>query len=200
MANTDAAFGLRPVRRLDNAPMTGQIITCYTLASDATILGVGDPVIAHADGGLAATGYDEPNQGGTYPYVTRAAAGNRIWGVVVSVEPNRDNLSSLTRAASTAQQVKVMVADSMTIFEIQEASGGTGVAANIGLNADIVVTGDASTSTGYSQVELSTTQNVATAQCRILGVANRPDNVAGEHIVWEVKINESALADSSAGL
>lgn len=194
MANADAAFGFRPVRRLDGAAHNGAVIRCATASGDATTLGVGDPVVAAAAGGVTYDDYGQPNQGATYPLVTRAAATAKVWGVVVSVEPNRDDLTSKIRAASSEQQVMVQMADTATIFEIQEASGGSGAIANIGLNADFVVTGAASASTGYSGVELSATQATGTAQCRILGFANRPDNVAGEHVVWEVKFNESAIA------
>jgi hypothetical protein len=86
------------------------------------------------------------------------------------------------------------------IFEIQEVTGGTGPAASIGLNADLATIADANTTTGYSTVELSSTHATGTATFRIVGISNRPDNVAGEHVIYEVTINESAWADAIAGI
>ena len=45
MANTDAPFGLRPVRHLNGSSWNGQTIRCFIHASYAYALFVGDPVM-----------------------------------------------------------------------------------------------------------------------------------------------------------
>lgn len=179
MANTDAAFGLRPVRS-GRSPSMGSVTRYHVPASDATALFVGDPVIlagsADSDG---------------VPTVTRAtaAAAGRITGVVVGVVPS-PSLETQYRPASTAAYVLVCD-DPNQVYEIQEdADGGALAAADVGLNADLIA-GSGSTVTGRSGFELdsSTKATTATLQLRILGFAQRADNEIGANAKVLVRIN-----------
>ncbi|WP_299477008.1 hypothetical protein [uncultured Paracoccus sp.] len=184
MANADTPFGLRPVRHRNGAPYNGAATRYYVPASDSTALFIGDPVIfaGSADANGVAS-------------VTRASAagGAYMLGPVVAVEPvTADSLPY--RAASTERYVWV-ADDPDLVFEIQEDSvGGALAAADIGLNADIVIAAG-STATGRSGVELDTSTKATTntLQLRILGLVQRPDNEVGANAKVLVTINLHSL-------
>lgn len=180
MANADTPFGLRPVRHRNGAPYNGAVTRYYVPASDSTALFIGDPVIVAGGGDAAGV-----------PTVTRATAagGAYITGVVVAVEP--ETADSLTyRAASTARYV--LVADDPDLmFEIQEdAVGGALAAADLGLNADIIIAAG-NTLTGRSGVELDTSTKATTntLQLRIHSFVQRADNEIGANAKVLVTIN-----------
>lgn len=190
MANTDNAFGLKPVQHRNGAPYNGAFRLYST--DDATAIYIGDPVIL--------SGTSQTVNGKIYSDVNQAATGDVITGVVIGVQPvTQDSLRY--RAASTIRLV--MVADDPDLlFEIQEVSGGTALAANdIGLNANFVV-GSGSTVTGLSGVELNNSgeNTTNTLDVHIVGIAQRDDNAIGEHCKWLVTINRHQFANQIAGI
>ena len=192
MANANIKFGLKPVRTLNGSPYNGGGNIYAVESSDGTAIGLGDPVK------LAGTG--QIVNGNSYTDVIRAATGDVMIGVVVSVLPDtRDSL--IYRAASTTRLV--MVADDPNlIFEIQEVSGGTAFTLNdTGLNADFVVTAGVDTNTGLSGVELNnaTEATTNTLDLKIVGLVNRPDNAIGANAKWLVRINRHLYANQVAG-
>lgn len=191
MANVDTPFGLRPVRFLSGQPYNGAGNVYSTASGDATAIYVGDPV--------KLSGTSQVINGVTYADVDQAATGDIMVGVVVAVLPEtRDSL--VYRAASTAR--RVVVADNPgLVFEIQEVSGGTPLAAaDIGLNANIVVAAGSSV-TGQSGVELNngTEASTNTLDVQIVGLVNREDNAVGEHAKWLVRINRHQFSNQVAG-
>lgn len=185
MANVDRVNGLRPVKHLDGSPYNGAANLYYVPSSDGTAIFVGDAVksagSADADGVAS---------------VAQAAAGDAIRGVVVGVKPVTDE-STIYREASTERYVFVADAPDL-VFEVQEDStGGALAATSVGLNADLVVaSGD--TAAGTSGMELdSSTAGTATAQLRILGFAQRPDNEIGDNAKVLVTINEHELKSTT---
>lgn len=191
MANTDSPFGLRPIKKLDGSPNVGGVMAFSTASDDGTAIFIGDPV--------KLSGTSSTVNGSVYTDVDQAATGDVIVGVVVSVEPaTRDSLTY--RAASTTRVVYVCTDPDM-LYEIQEVSGGTALAAaDIGLNANFVV-GSGDTATGYSGVELNnaTEAGTNTLDLQIVGLADRPDNAVGEHAKWIVRINRHQFANQVAG-
>lgn len=183
MANADVVKGARPVYH-----PSGRIPTRrYAIpASDGTAVFIGDFV---KSGGSA-----DANGVAT---VIQAAAGNTLRGVVVGFEPDHSNLALLYRTASTLRYCYV-ADDPDTVFEIQEdAVGGDLAVADVGENADIVVAAG-NTTFGTSGMELDTSTHVTTtAQLRILGFVQRPDNEVGTNAKVLVKINEHELASTS---
>jgi len=119
-----------------------------------------------------------------------AAAGNRFLGVFqgCSYVDAQGNVvySKQWPASQVATDIKAMVIDDpMVSYIVQEASGGTGPAADVGTLADHVATaGD--TATGMSRMELSSTHSTAEAGFRILGIAAEPSNAAGENVNYIV--------------
>ena len=192
MANTDTPFGLKPVRYLSGAPYNGAANIYSTAAGDATAIYIGDPVII--------SGTAQTIDGAIYQDVDQAATGDVIVGVVVGVLPDtRDSL--IYRAAST-QRLLVVCDDPNVVFEIQEVSGGTPLAANdMGMNANFVVAAGSATS-GRSGVELNnaTEATTNTLDLQICGFVNRPDNEIGEHAKWLVRINRHQFANQVAGI
>lgn len=192
MANVDIPKGLTPVSKLDGSPYSASVRIFSTASGDATAIFVGDPV--------KLSGTSSTVDGLEYIDVDQAATGDVIAGVVVGfVADTRDSL--VYRAASTTRLVLVETGID-TLYEIQEVSGGTPLAAaDMGLNANFVV-GSGSTVTGYSGVELNnaTEATTNTLDLQIIGKSPRADNEIGEHCKWLVRINRSQWANQIAGI
>lgn len=190
MPNVDRVNGLVPVKMITGAPWNGQLSTYVVDAADGTALFIGDAVKQVNTGSDSAgeTVYGMDTEG--LMHVVQAAAGDALLGVVVGFSPLQSDLMVKHRVASTARLVYV-VDDPNVVFEIQEVSGGTPLAAaDVGLNANIVV-GSGSATTGLSGMELNNASEntTATLQLKILGMSPKPDNTIGEHCKWLVKIN-----------
>jgi hypothetical protein len=174
--------------------MTGGIETFSVPASDATALYVGDPVVK--------AGSADANGVATVTQAAAAGAGTSlISGIVVGFGPAADGTVPKYRAASTAATVLVCTDPSM-MFEVQEdAVGGALAAADVGLNADIIVAAGSST-TGRSGVQLdtSTKATTATLPLKIMGFVQRPDNAIGANAKVLVKINTHSDANAVAGV
>lgn len=189
MANSNFVFGLRPVGSLISTGLM-KPRRYFVPASDATAIFVGDAVKS-AGSADASTGL---------PTVAQAAAGDTIRGVVVGVDQvdgvaiASTVLSRVHRPASTAMYL-IVCDDPNAIFEVQEdAVGGTIALVDAGENADIVV-GSGNATTGLSGMQLdSSTHTTGSAQLRILGWVQRPDNeVAVANAKLLVTINEHEL-------
>jgi hypothetical protein len=102
MANTNAPFGMRPIRYLDGRPYTGAV-TAYFATGATGIIRPGDPVV---ESGTANTAQVISSAGtfppGTLPTCTLAADGDGdpITGVCVAVAAS-DRDSTVYRADST---------------------------------------------------------------------------------------------------
>lgn len=198
MANVDRPRGLIPVKMITGAPWNGQVSTYMVDDGNGTAIFIGDLVkqVSTGSGAAGETVYGRDVEG--LMHVVQAAAGDAVIGVVVGFSPDPDNLTRYHRAASTDRLVYV-VDDPNVVFEIQEVSGGTALtAADVGLNANVVV-GTGSSTTGWSAMELDNASEATTAtlQLKILGLSPRPDNAIGEHAKWLVKINNHQLAAST---
>ena len=192
MANTDNAFGLKPVQHRNGAPYNGACRIYSTATGDGTAIYIGDPVIL--------SGTSQTINGQIYSDVDQAATGDVITGVVVGVVAVTQD--SLRYRAANTQRLLMVADDPGLLFEIQEVSGGTALTANdAGLNANIVV-GSGSTSTALSGVELNnaTEAGTNTLDVHIVGPVQREDNAIGEHCKWLVTINRHQFANQVAGI
>ena len=167
MANSDAAFGFRPINR-DGSPYNGATLRCAFAAADTTAAFIGDAVVL--DGSGTTDGY---------PGVSQAATTELVFGVVTGFEANPDDLSAQYRKASTLRYCQVALNRPGTYFEIQEdgADDALPVAA-IGLNANFVVAAG-STAYGNSGMELNaaTEATTSTLDLQIVGLVDRADNL-----------------------
>lgn len=187
MANSDRATGLQPVRMLDGTPFSGSVDMFYVPASLGTAVFVGDPVrlAGSADSAGVAS-------------VTLCNATDTITGAVVGFA-DAASLVLGYGAASTARYVLVAHGQDV-LFEIQEDSdGGALTAAEIGLNAQIVVAAG-NTSTRLSGVELDSSSAAVTAThgLRIRGLAQRPDNAIGTNAKILVSLNDTTETPGTA--
>lgn len=192
MANANAPRGFVPTKALNNGPYNAGVRTYSVPASDATAIGIGDPVK------LSGTG--QTINGQVYTDVIRAASGDRVVGIVVGVVFDPTNLSSLYRAAST-QRLLLVNDDPNALFEVQEGTGGTPLTANdVGLNINFAA-GSLSTVTGYSgfTIDNSTEATTNTLDCKIIALVQREDNAIGDSAKWLVRLNKHQYVDQVAG-
>lgn len=194
MANANRPKGFVPVSYLNGAPWNGQARMYSIAASYGTALYIGDPVIssgtANSDG---------------VPGIAIGAGTGALRGVIVGLGKyeglmaNPSNLDITYRPASDpAAWYAMVVDDPNVIFEIQEESNGTALAAaDVGLN-QISVSGSGNGYVSGWQVRSATgaTPNTtATLQLRLLGLARYPagTNVFGAYAKWLVQINVHEL-------
>ncbi len=191
MANKDAAFGLVPIGNLMGAPYNGATIKCVFASTDSTATFVGDPVQMNGTG-IAGT------DGGTYPGVKVGVRNANFFGVVISFDPDPDNLTLQYRAASTERRCTVVPALPGQLFIVQ-ADEDIEVD-DIGQFFDFTVSGGevlqaGSTVTGMSGVELdSSAVGSSEANAVLLGVYNAPDNdLTTNNPIVIIRLNESSL-------
>lgn len=191
MANTNVAFGLKPVREAGSGPHSGGVNQYFHASGDATALYIGDPVIKSGSA----------DSSGAYPSVIRATAAGAITGVVVGFVPDGVTNTAGYGAASTAYYVLV-ADDPDQLFEIQEDSvGGALAAADIGLNADfIVAAGNAYSKRSGVMLDTSTKATTAGLPLKIVGLTPRPGNDLGATAKVLVKINLHTEAHGAAGV
>lgn len=179
MANTDSAFGFRPVNR-SGSPYSGATIRGVFAAGDSTATFIGDAVK------LAGTAIEG------YPTLAQCAAGDPVYGVVTGFEANPDGLGDQYRKASTQRFCQVVPVDD-TYFEVQgDGVAGALAITSVGLNANFIV-GSGSTAYGVSAMELDSSSAAVTnsLDLQIAGIIDREDNEAGvanQNIV--VKFND----------
>lgn len=191
MANENIAFGLKPVRMADGSPYNGAVDLFYMPSSVATAVYQGDPV--KLGGSADSAGVAS---------VALCAAGDTITGAVVGfADPT--SMAAGYGAASTARYLLVAHGQDL-LFEIQEDGvGGAIAAADIGLNASIVVAaGSSYTKRSGVMLDTSTKATTATLELRIVGLAQRPDNALSANAKVLVTLNNTTETPgtASAGL
>lgn len=211
MANTVAAFGMRPVRYRNGVAWTGAATAYYIPSTDGTALYIGDPVTYAGSTTHGNANYIEHIGGGfnvgSLATVTIATVGtgNRILGPVVGVYAI-DQTSKIYREASTERIV--MVADDYNlVFQIQaESSAALAPATSTnGLNA-VLRAGTGSTTTGLSGWTMdagvvTAPASSASYQLTILKVSNISNNDGTlASAIWDVVINLHNLAPGVAGI
>lgn len=193
MANPNAPFGLRPVRYASGAPYNGACNSYFATGASGAIF-IGDPVIIAGSSNTSAFG---GVQAGVLATVTAAADGTNdpITGVCVGVQMvTRD--STIYRENSTDRIIQV-ADDPDLIFQVQQDAGGPIAATDVGLFANLKV-GTGSTVTGLSAWVIdgsATPASTAGFQLLLRGLAPLPGNAIGDYAIWEVMINNHALAN-----
>jgi hypothetical protein len=198
MANVDRPNGFKPVGTINGSPWTGFIRAYEADASSGSIF-VGDLVIMEDDG-----------------FVAPATAGaTALLGVCVGALEHMPvkvgGITSKFMAATSptgrshhltgSAGVVLVTVGPHVIYEAQEDDGGTALTvAAIGSNADILATAG-STTTGLSAMEIDrstiTDGSPGTAQLKIIGLVDRPDNALGDWARWLVTLNENHITDAT---
>jgi hypothetical protein len=192
MANTNAPFGMRPVRYVDGRPYNGAIEEYF--ATGATgVIRPGDPVV---ESGTTNTAEIQGRAPGTMQTCTIAlpGSGDPITGVCVAVVPvTRDSL--IYREDSTDRIIQVARGHDL-IFEVQADAGGTALAAvDIGLFA-VLAAGTTTTLRSDWTLDTSVAPTTTAAfQLKLMGFSKKPKNGdIGAYAVVEVLINNHTLA------
>ena len=187
MANQNAAFGLRPLSKL-GSNVNSEGVTEYKIASGASgNIFSGDPVK------MANTGT-----------ILVAAAGDQLLGVFRGCKFTNSSGEIIFSAhwpngTVTSDAVAFVVDDPNALFEVESAATGSVVQTVVGNNADIVYA-SGSTTDGQSGVTISGTTAATSAQLRIVGISNDPENNTlgtgsqSANVNLIVKINEHFYA------
>ena len=195
MANANRPSGFSPVGYLNGAPWNGKARLYSIAAAYGTALYIGDPVIS------SGTADTNGIQGIAIGATTGALRGVIVGlGKYPGLMANPSNLDITYRPASDPAVWYAMVADDPNIiFEVQEESNGTQLAATeVGLNT----ISKSGTGNGYVSGWMlpsytgATPNTTATLQLRLLGLAYKPagTNVFGAYAKWHVQINVHELA------
>ena len=183
MANANRPSGFTPVQYLNGSAWNGQA-RCYSIAASYGVeLAIGDPVISS---GTA----DTNGVAG----IALAAATGAVRGVIVGLGKseggmfNPSNLDTTKRPASDpAVWYAMVVDDPNVIFEIQEESNGTALAATeVGLNTvPLLAAADQQLAFLLARLDV--------LELRLLGLSRKPDNAFGAYAKWLVKFNVHEL-------
>jgi hypothetical protein len=167
MANQDAAFGLRPVKRIGATPFTGGQNRYRIAANYGTSIFQGD-MVAQVTGG----GVEIHADGGTVPIVgvfngckyTDPTSGEQVFS---NFYPASTNASDI---------IAFIIDDPMAVFEIQ-ANAAFPIADLLG-NFDIVYTSAGSTKSGISGAELDVATGATTAglPLKVIDISEDPEN------------------------
>ena len=196
MPNANRPTGFVPVQYLNGAAWSGQARIYSIAASYGTELAIGDPVIS--SGTADANGV---------PGIALAAAAGAVRGVIVGlgksegVMANPSNLDTTKRPASDpAVWYALVVDDPNVIFEIQEESNGTALAATeIGMNTIPVLAAAGTYMSGWQlrSATSATPATTATLQLRLLGLSRKPGNGFGAYAKHLVKFNVHELGSGT---
>jgi hypothetical protein len=167
MANQDAAFGLRPVKRIGGTPFTGGQSRYRIAANYGTSIFQGD-MVAQVTGG----GVEIHADGGTVPIVG-------VFNGCMFTDPTsgEQTFSAFYPASTNASDIIAFIIDDpMAIFEIQ-ANAAFPIADLLG-NFDIVYTTAGSTASGISGAELDVATGATTAglPLKVIDISEDPEN------------------------
>lgn len=190
MPNTSRISGFRPVKHITGAPYNGQANLYYVASAGDEIL-VGD--VVKLGGSADANGVATADLCG---------ATDVPIGIVVSILPNKfDPDGKMTNGSlildiPAATQIAasgagyILVADATDIVMEAEASNGTPVVTDVGLNISHANgTRTAATVTSPAFLDFGTEATTSTLNFQILGLVRRPDNEMGASAKLHVMFN-----------
>jgi len=192
MANANRPAGFTPVQYLNGAAWNGQARIYSIAASYGTALYIGDPCISSSTSDV--NGIPGIAIGGTTGALRGVIVG---LGRYPNLLANPSNLDITYRpAGDTNVWYAAVVDDPNVLFEIQEESNGTQLAATeVGLNT----IGKSGTGNGYVSGWMlpsapgATPNTTATLQLRLFGLAQKTGNAFGAYAKWLVQINVHEL-------
>ena len=198
MANANRPRGFSPVRYLNGSPWNGAMNIYYHSTANASAVYKGS--LVETDVGLASPSTDPL---GTYQCIIPCAddAPNVLgvawaFGTTPNVLTQVNNLGAVDYCPASTGMYIAIIDDPNVIFLVQD-NGTTLTAGQIGLNFDTSSNAAGSSATGRSSGVLDqATLTAASAQCRIMRLAPRPDNTLGANADWEVLINEHVYKDA----
>ncbi len=199
MANVNAPFGLRPVKKLNSGVNSAGVNAYYVPSTYGTALFIGDVVVKT---GTANTAAFQGMDAGTLPEINKitAGTGNACTGVIVGFGVSTDQ-SKAYNPASTERIVYVLD-DVGTEFEVMDDGSGALAAVDVGTNFNLIITTAGSTTSGLSGTMLNATSTATTAtlQLTLLRLAPIPGNSLGVNAVWRVRLNNHTESVNTAGI
>ena len=181
MANQDAAFGLKPLGKIGQAA-DNNAATEYEVAASASAFSQNDMMLALAAGtvGIAAN-------------TDNGVLLGSMQGVFFTdATTKKPTFANHLLGSNTATDIKAFVTDDpFQVYEIQSAATGATQQLDVFTNADLTVAAGA-TPHFVSKTELTDTQATTTANMRIIGVSDDPDNsdLTSANCNFKVIINE----------
>lgn len=194
MANANRPSGFKPHSYLNGAPWNGQArVYAIAAAYSAAALYIGDPVISAGSADAAGR-----------PTIALGAATGALRGVIVGLgtsptvmgHPSNPDIIYRPAAAQTKDWYALVVDDPNVLFEIQENSNTTQLAAaQIGLNTIGLAGAGNGFISGWQLPSATdaTPATTATLQLRLMGLIPRVDNEFGAYAKHLVKINVHEL-------
>lgn len=214
MANTNAPFGLKPVKHIDGSAWNGAVSLYYIASTDTAAYYVGDAIkSASGVAGDTLTGAPAVTLAGTR---NAALTSGNLRGVVVGIgtavntpagsypQPfDPTNLAAMFIPATKAQAYYVWVVDDPTV--VYEAQTDTLASAPYNQNAPLFVANAPTAPKVYSDsyVQGSAVGTTQALPLRILGGVWREGNdLSGtaQYAKLLVKINQHELSNNTAGV
>lgn len=200
MANANRPSGFSPSQYLNGSPWNGQARLYSIAAAYATALYVGDPVIS--SGTADANGVPGIILGATTGALRGVIAGiGNSEGLIANIV--NPNIAYRPAAAQSTVWYAMVVDDPNVLFEVQEESNGTQIAATeIGFNT----ISKSGTGNGYLSGWMIPSATgaapaaTATLQLRLMGLVRRLDNAFGAYAKHLVKINVHELGTGTGAL
>ena len=181
MANQDSAFGLKPLGKIGQSA-DNNAATEYEVAACASAFSQNDCMAALAAGtvGIAAN-------------TDNGVLLGSMQGVFFTdATTSKPTFANHLVASNAATDIKAFVTDDpFQVYEIQSAATGATQQLDVFTNADLTVAAGA-TPHFVSKSELTDTQSTTTANLRIIGVSDDPDNsdLTSANCNFKVIINE----------
>lgn len=196
MPNSNAPFGMRPVRRLDGTPYNGQVQEFRIAYNNTNKIGSGDLVKMLTSGYIDYAGDND-------------ATG--ILGVFAGCEYYDDTQGKKVfmpawlapTLASTAVVKAYVIVDTELIFEIQSNSSTAIGISSLGSTAKITGAGNPDTASGNSKMALDASSLGTTATYPLLLVGfskNVGDDPTSGYNVVEVVLNNTLFKSGQTGL
>lgn len=204
MANTNAPFGLMPVRGGGASAFAFQVGYYYIPSTNTDAFYIGSPVKLLVTVGADANGVQA---------VTVAAAGDAFMGSVVGIDPVSATLS-MVGAALNLEQVSIpatklrdyyveVADDPNQIFTIQgDATATNQTAAKANYNADMTITAPspATNPNSATVIDSSTITTTDTRQLALMGLYPRVGAEFGAYSLYKCKINKHQYANGRTGI
>jgi len=189
MANQDAAFGLKPLGKIGQSA-DNNAATEYEVAACASAFAQNDLMLALAAGTVG---------------IAAATDNGVLLGSCQGVfftdsSTSKPTFANHLVASNAATDIKAFVTDDpFQVYEIQSDASGATQQLDVFTNADVAVAAGV-TPHFVSKTEVTDTQSTTTANLRIIGISDDPDNsdLTAANCNFKVIINEHFYMTATA--
>jgi len=198
MANTTAAYGLKPVS--NNGILR---VNPYYVPASLASLGIGTPVVRGGTSNTAATINGQHCPSGSLASIAVATGGdgNALTGSIVGFELIPTDLFKAGYNPASTERIAFVSDHPDQQYTIIDDGANLLAVTSVGLNANLTVgTVNAFTGLDSTTLDTSTPATDATFQLKILGLSNRQNNELALSAEWVVKINNHTDSNVVAGV